>query len=67
MSSVLTIYYTSDTHGYLYPTHFRDKNPHPMGVLSMCFPKDENTLIISLNYYSDEVKAENLTMLCKKN
>ncbi|MBO4689975.1 MAG: hypothetical protein J5621_03790 [Paludibacteraceae bacterium] len=27
----------------------------------------ENTLIISLNYYSDEVKAENLTMLCKKN
>ena len=43
---LLTIYFTSDTHGYLYPTTFASKQPQPMGLLSMRFPKDENTLII---------------------
>ena len=42
----LTIYFTSDTHGYLYPNNFASKEPQHMGLLSMRFPKDENTLII---------------------
>ncbi len=46
MPNQMTIYYTSDTHGYLYSTHFRDRQPHPMGLFSMRFPKDENTLVI---------------------
>ncbi|MBR0218870.1 MAG: bifunctional metallophosphatase/5'-nucleotidase [Clostridia bacterium] len=57
----LTIYFTSDTHGYLYPTHFRDLQPHPMGLLSMRFPKDENTLIID---GGDTVQGSPLTYYC---
>ena len=44
--SKLTIYFTSDTHGYLYPNNFASKQPRPMGLLSMRFPKDGNTLVI---------------------
>ena len=44
--SKLTIYFTSDTHGYLYNTNFADTRQHPVGVLGMEFPKDGNTLII---------------------
>ena len=46
MSPILTIYFTSDIHGYLYPTNFQSAGSQPMGLLSMRFPKDENTLII---------------------
>ena len=46
MEPLLTVYFTSDIHGYLYPTHFQNSEPQPMGLLSMHFPKDENTLII---------------------
>ena len=46
MAPLLTVYFTSDVHGYLYPTHFQNSEPQPMGLLSMRFPKDENTLII---------------------
>ena len=46
MANRLTIYFTSDTHGYLYPSHFCDQQPRPMGLLSMRCPKDGNTLII---------------------
>ncbi|MCE5342536.1 MAG: bifunctional metallophosphatase/5'-nucleotidase, partial [Eubacteriales bacterium] len=46
MPAKLTIYYTSDTHGYLYPTNFVDTQPRPMGLLGMAFPKDGNTLVI---------------------
>lgn len=46
MTPLLTVYFTSDTHGYLYPTDFASMQPRPMGLLSMRFPKDENTLII---------------------
>ena len=42
----LTIYFTSDTHGYLFPTNFIDSTIQPMGLLSMRFPKDGNTLVI---------------------
>lgn len=57
----LTIYFTSDTHGYLYPTNFCDQQPHPMGLLSMRFPKDENTLIID---GGDTVQGSPLTYFC---
>ena len=46
MASLLTVYFTSDIHGYLYPTNFQNREPQPMGLLSMRFPKDENTLVI---------------------
>ncbi len=64
MSTRLTIYFTSDTHGYLYPTHFRDLQPHPMGLLSMRFPKDENTLIID---GGDTIQGSPLTYYCHIN
>lgn len=44
--SRLTIYFTADTHGYLYPGNFATGRRAPMGLLSMRFPRDENTLII---------------------
>ncbi len=62
MKKKLTIYYTSDTHGYLYPTHFRDREPHPMGLLSMRFPKDENTLIID---GGDTIQGSPLIYYCR--
>ena len=59
----LTIYFTSDTHGYLYPNNFADKQPRNMGLLSMCFPKDENTLVID---GGDTIQGSPLTYLCKQ-
>ena len=44
--SRLSIYFTSDTHAYLYPTNFASRKPLPMGPLGMRFPKDGNTLVI---------------------
>ena len=44
--SRLTIYFTSDTHGYLYPCDFATGRRSHRGLLAMRFPKDENTLII---------------------
>jgi len=61
MSTKLTIYFTSDTHGYLYPTNFCDQQPHPMGLLSMRFPKDGNTLVID---GGDTVQGSPLTYYC---
>ena len=46
MAPLLTVYFTSDIHGYLYPTNFQNREPRPMGLLSMRFPKDGNTLVI---------------------
>ena len=57
----LTVYFTSDTHGYLYPTNFCDTQPHPMGLFSMRFPKDENTLIID---GGDTIQGSPLTYFC---
>ena len=42
----LTIFFTSDTHGYLYNTTFADTQERAMGLLSMRFPKDDHTLVI---------------------
>ncbi|MBO0466481.1 bifunctional metallophosphatase/5'-nucleotidase [Enterococcus plantarum] len=48
MKQQLKIYYTSDVHGYLFPTNYADTQEKDMGLLK-CMPnfqKDENTLII---------------------
>lgn len=58
----LTIYFTSDTHGYLYPNNFADEQPRPMGLLSMTFPKDENTLVID---GGDTIQGSPLTYFCR--
>lgn len=44
----LTLYFTSDVHGYIYPTDYRDQEKKPQGFLCMMeqFKKDGNTLII---------------------
>ncbi len=62
--SKLTIYFTSDTHGYLYPNNFASMQPQNMGLLSMRFPKDENTLIID---GGDTIQGSPLTYFCKQN
>ena len=59
----LTIYFTSDTHGYLYPNDFTNKQPRNMGLLSMRFEKDENTLIID---GGDTIQGSPLTYFCKQ-
>ncbi|MBQ1274563.1 MAG: bifunctional metallophosphatase/5'-nucleotidase, partial [Cellulosilyticum sp.] len=48
MNKVLKIYYTSDTHSYLFPTDYINKDTKNMGVLSCIneFEKDGNTLIL---------------------
>ena len=60
----LTIYFTSDTHGYLYPNNFADKQPRNMGLLSMRFDKDENTLVID---GGDTIQGSPLTYYCRLN
>ncbi len=44
----LKIYFTSDIHGYIYPTNYRDDTEKNMGILNIInqFEKDGNTLII---------------------
>lgn len=44
----LKIYFTSDLHGYVYPTDYRDDNEKNMGILNIInqFNKDGDTLII---------------------
>ncbi|MBS5798790.1 MAG: bifunctional metallophosphatase/5'-nucleotidase [Zhenhengia sp.] len=44
----LKIYFTSDVHGYVYPTDYRDQELKPQGFLCMMeqFKKDGNTLVI---------------------
>ena len=44
----LKIYFTSDLHGYIYPTDYRNNDQKNMGLLNIInsYKKDENTLII---------------------
>ena len=44
----LKIYFTSDLHGYVYPTDYTDRTEKPMGILNILsnYEKDGNTLII---------------------
>ncbi len=61
MMDRMTIYFTSDTHGYLFPTDFIDGEIKPMGLLSMRFPKDGNTLVID---GGDTIQGSPLTYYC---
>lgn len=48
MEKHMKIYYTSDIHGYLFPTNYADTKERDLGLLK-CIPnfkKEENTLII---------------------
>lgn len=44
----LKIYFTSDMHGFVYPTDYTNNEEKPIGMLNVInsFDKDENTLII---------------------
>ena len=48
MDRTLSIRFTSDVHGYLYPTNYADAQDRPMGLMKLAsdFPHDGNTLII---------------------
>lgn len=48
MKKTLNIRFTSDTHGYLYPTAYADTQERPMGLMKLAsaYPHDGNTLII---------------------
>lgn len=48
MKRTLKMYYTSDTHGYLFPTDYVSKQEKNMGLLSCinAYEKDGNTLIL---------------------
>lgn len=64
----LTLYFTSDIHGYFYPTTYADKDMKNMGLFSCAsqFIKEENTLVIDggdmlqgsafASYYAQEIK-----------
>ena len=64
LSKHLTIYFTSDTHGYLYNTNFASREPLPMGLLGFTFPKDGNTLVID---GGDTIQGSPLTDYCHEN
>lgn len=48
MEQTLKIYFTSDVHGYFYPTTYGDLKRKDLGLFSFArdFKKDENTLVI---------------------
>ena len=48
MEQTLKIYFTSDVHGYFYPTPYGDLKRKDLGLFSFArdFKKDENTLVI---------------------
>lgn len=48
MEKTLNIRFTSDTHGYLYPTTYADTQEREMGLMKLAsaYPHDGNTLII---------------------
>ena len=65
MSKTLTIRYTSDTHGYLYPTNYADMQDRPMGLMKLAseYPHDGNTLIID---GGDTIQGSPLTNLYQR-
>ena len=64
MANRLTLYFTSDTHGFLYPTNYISPEPCAVGLLSMAFPKDGNTLIMD---GGDTLQGSPLTYYCQAN
>ncbi len=61
MANRLTLYFTSDTHGYVYPTDFISPSPLEQGLLRMRFPKDGNTLVLD---GGDTLQGSPLTYYC---
>ena len=57
----MTLWFTSDTHGYLFDTDFATREPKDIGLLGFRFPKDENTLIID---GGDTIQGSPLTRYC---
>lgn len=65
MSKKLKIYFTSDVHGYIYPTTYGDNIIKNVGLLSCAsmFEKDENTLVID---GGDNLQGSALTFFSAK-
>ena len=61
MAHRLTLYFTSDTHGYVYPTDFISPGILRQGLLRMRFKKDGNTLVID---GGDTLQGSPLTYYC---
>lgn len=62
MDRTLTLLYTADTHGYLFPTAYADTRERDMGLMKLAaaFPRGENTLIID---GGDTIQGSPLTNL----
>lgn len=62
----LKIYFTSDMHGFVYPTDYTDNVKKPMGMLNIInsFEKDENTLVID---GGDTIQGSPFTTYLSKN
>ena len=65
MAPKLMVYYTSDIHGFVFPTNHADDKIRPMGLLGMIpqFHKDGNTLILDCG---DTIQGSPLTYYCRK-
>ena len=61
MAPRLTVYFTSDSHGSLFPTDFISPGPSPRGLYAMPFEKDGNTLVID---GGDTLQGSPLTAYC---
>jgi 2',3'-cyclic-nucleotide 2'-phosphodiesterase / 3'-nucleotidase len=61
MANRLTLYFTSDTHGFIYPTDFISPGTLAQGLLRMRFPKDGNTLVLD---GGDSLQGSPLTYYC---
>ncbi len=62
----LKVYFTSDLHGYMYPTDYVNKEEKSMGLMNMInqFQKDGNTLIIDAG---DTIQGSPFTNYLSKN
>ena len=58
----MTIWYTSDTHGYLFDTDFASREPRDQGLLGFRFEVDGNTLVID---GGDTIQGSPLTTYCQ--
>lgn len=65
MDRTLSIRFTSDTHGYLYPTHYATTADMPMGLMKLAgaYPHDGNTLILD---GGDTIQGSPLTNLYQR-
>lgn len=59
----MTLWFTSDTHGYLFDTDFASREPRDQGLLGFRFPRDENTLVID---GGDTIQGSPLTCFCQQ-